>query len=248
MKGLSSGFPDDKTPISGINYLDIHDNFALADQFASKDFDGRLAVDQDLYKIAVTLLYTSLGPIVTHGGSEIMRSKAAAPLKEVVKETRAGYKIYMHGKRDTYNHRAANRFLWETVGSEPSAKNRNDYDDMFRFWQGMNALRSGPHGKAFRVSEPVPEGYYQWILPEEESLLGYLVDQKILVLLNAGPAGYEFTGIELPEGRWKLVANNQAVDPLQGVRDEKSLVHMEGGRPVSIHMKPESLRIWVKDE
>ncbi|MEM9326075.1 MAG: alpha-amylase family glycosyl hydrolase, partial [Bacteroidota bacterium] len=110
MKGLANRFPDDDTPLSGISYLDIHDNFALADQFGGPSFDGRTSVDQDEYKIAVTLLYTTLGPIVTHGGSEIMRSKAAAPLREVVKETRDGYKIYMHGYRDTYNHRTANQF------------------------------------------------------------------------------------------------------------------------------------------
>ena len=42
LKVLSSKFKEDKTPISGINYLDIHDNFALADQFGTDDFDGRL--------------------------------------------------------------------------------------------------------------------------------------------------------------------------------------------------------------
>ena len=77
MLGLANKCVDDKTPLSGISYLDIHDNFALADQFGGAAFDGRHSVDQDEYKIAVTLLYTTLGPIVTHGGSEIMRSKAA---------------------------------------------------------------------------------------------------------------------------------------------------------------------------
>jgi pullulanase/glycogen debranching enzyme len=246
MKGLSAAFPEDKTPLSGINYLDIHDNYAFADQYGGDDFDGRYAVDQDLYKIAVTLLYTSLGPIVTHGGSEIMRSKASAPLMEVVKETNAGFKIYMHGKRDTYNHRAANRFLWENVGAVPKGKNKNDYQNMHAFWKGMNAFRLSDYGKVFRVSKSVPEDYYLWITPDEESMLGYVVDEKIFVLLNAGSENAKFTNIKLPDGNWKLIANNQQVDHVNGVKDKKKISELKGGENLHIEMEAESLRIWVK--
>jgi pullulanase/glycogen debranching enzyme len=246
MMGLSNSFPEDKTPLSGINYLDIHDNYALADQFASLDFDGRYAVDQELYKIAVTLLYTSLGPIVTHGGSEIMRSKASAPLKEVVKETNAGFKIYMHGKRDTYNHRKANQFIWENVGATPTDGNKNDYKNMHAFWKGMNAFRLSDYGKVFRVSEKVPEGYYSWILPDDESMLGYVVDGKVLVLLNAGDAEKTFSGIELPEGKWKLIANNNSVNHVKGVKGNNN--KLKGGGTLDIKVDAEGLAIWVKEE
>jgi pullulanase/glycogen debranching enzyme len=245
MKGLANAFDADKTPVSGISYLDIHDNFALADQFASANFDGRYAVDQDLYKIAVTLLYTTLGPIVTHGGSEIMRSKAAAPLKEVVKETNAGYKIYMHGKRDTYNHRMANRFIWENVGAKPTKTNQNDYENMLAFWKGMNAFRSSIYGAVFRVADPVPQEYYEWFLPEDKSMLGYLVDESVLVLLNAGSQTNEFTNLNLPEGTWRLIAHNRAVDHADGVRDPDLGGQLSGGLQEKISLAPESLRIWV---
>ena len=247
MKGLSGTFPEDKTPLSGINYLDIHDNFALADQFATNDFDGRFAVDQDLYKIAVTLLYTSLGPIVTHGGSEIMRSKGAAPLREVVKETKAGYRIYMHGKRDTYNHRAANHFLWEQAGATPDAQNANDYRNMHAFWKGMNAFRLSDYGKVFRLTEKVPDGYYQWITPEAESMLGYVVDGKVFVLLNAGTSAANFEDVTLPAGNWKLIANNEAVNHLNGVKDERKIMKLKGEQSLDINMQAESLRIWVRE-
>ena len=205
MKGLSAGHPDDKTPLSGINYLDIHDNFALADQFG-ENFDGRYNVDEELYKIATTLLYTSLGPIVTHGGSEIMRSKAHAPLREVVKTTNAGYNTYMHGYRDTYNHRTANNFVWEQVGQSPAGDNQNDYASMHAFWRGLNAFRLSEVGKVFRVAEPVDEGYYAWILPDDESQLGYIVDESILVLLNPGNSEGMFE-FDLPEGNWQLIGH-----------------------------------------
>lgn len=247
MRGLANKFGDDKSPNSGINYLDIHDNFALADQFGTHNFDGRYAVDQDEYKIAVTLLYTSLGPIVTHGGSEIMRSKAHAPLKEVLKVTKAGYKVYMHGYRDTYNHRSANQFLWETVGQKPNAENANDYANMYAFWKGMNAFRLSDYGKVFRISHAVPDGYYQWITPDDESLLGYLVDNRVMVLLNAGTQSNAFHSVSVPEGSWKLVANTKEVNHLKGVSGPKELTHLKGGKSLDIEMEATSLLIWVRE-
>jgi pullulanase/glycogen debranching enzyme len=86
IKALSCTFPTQKNINSGINYLDIHDNFALADQFGKFDFDGRFGVDENRYKIAAALLFTTPGPIVLHGGTEIMRSKGLAPLREIEKE------------------------------------------------------------------------------------------------------------------------------------------------------------------
>lgn len=245
MRGLENKGKEDKTPLSGISYLDIHDNFSLADQFGGPDFDGRTSVDQDNYKIAVTLLYTTLGPIVTHGGSEIMRSKADAPLREVVKTTNAGYTAYMHGYRDSYNHRAANRFRWETVGQKPTRNNSNDYRNMYAFWQGMNHFRLSETGEVLRVAEPVSEDYYQWITPPDESLLGYVINGKILVLLNAGDKEGQFD-FELPEGSWKLIANTTAIDHKNGVKDKKVYRKLAGGRQ-HLSMEATSLRIWVKD-
>lgn len=247
MKGLSKSFPDDKTTLSGISYLDIHDNYALADQFATSDFDGRFAVDQNLYKIAVALLYTTPGPIVTHGGSEIMRSKAMAPNEELLKITGKGFKNYIHGKRDTYNLRAPNRFIWEQVGSTPQGNNENDYKNMQAFWAGMNAFRLSHYGQVFRVDGVLPDGYYEWILPDDESKLGYLVDKKVLVLLNPGQDEFTFHQIFLPEGTWKLIANNIAVDHLNGVEGPQALMRIAGGKHEDINLPAEGLYIWVKE-
>ena len=248
MRGLSNTFPDDKTPLSGISYLDIHDNFALADQFGKENFDGRYAVDQDEYKIAATLLYTTLGPIVTHGGSEIMRSKASAPLREVVKETRAGYKTYMHGYRDTYNHRTANEFDWETVGQRPNADNENDYGSMHAFWKGLNAFRLSEYGRVFRVRDAVPDGYYAWITPSDERLLGYMVDDKVLVLLNAGLEANRFERVRFSEGDWKLIGTTEGLNHIDGVSGKRSYRKVEGGNVLDIDMEPTSLLIWVNTD
>lgn len=244
MKGLSAQLKDDKTPLSGISYLDIHDNFALADQFATKDFDGRFGVDEDRYKIATTLLYTTLGPIVTHGGSEMMRSKGHAPLKEVVKTTKAGYKQYFHGKRDTYNHRTANNFIWDNVGQVPNSDNYCDYANMHAFWKGMNEFRLSEYGKVFRIAEQPNDDYYQFIAPEQESVLGYIVDGKVLVLLNASDKSFTFEVENLPKGKWKLIANNKAVN-VKGVKDKAKFKSLQGGKSQTITIDGTGLKIWV---
>ena len=245
MKALMARLPDDKTPLSGISYLDIHDNFALADQFG-ENFDGRTNVDQDAYKIAVTLLYTTLGPIVTHGGSEIMRSKASAPLQEVVKETNSGFKVYMHGYRDTYNHRIANQFIWETVGQVPNETNKNDYQNMHAFWRGMNKFRLSEYGKVFRVAKAVDDEYYNFIKPAEQSALGYIVDGKVFVLLNAATDPFEFKDTNLPEGKWRMIANNLKVDHVKGVK-EAGISTLKGGKKYNITVPAGGLKIWVRD-
>ncbi len=247
MKGLSNTFKDDKTPISGINYLDIHDNFALADQFGTNDFDGRFAVDQKEYKIAATLLYTSLGPIVTHGGSEIMRNKAGAPSMEVVKETKSGFINYFHGKRDTYNLRKANQFKWETVGQKPRKGNSNDYKNMHAFWKGLNAFRLSDYGKVFRVKDAMPKDYYQWIIPENKSMLGYIIDGKVMVLINAGANSDAFNKITIPKGNWRLIGNSKGINVQDGIRARHHMMNLEEEETIDISMDQTSLQIWVKD-
>ncbi len=247
-KGLSASFTEDKTPLSGINYLDIHDNWALADQFATQNFDGRFGVDEDRFKIAATLLYTSLGPIVLHGGTEIMRSKGAAPLKEVIKKTKSGASIYLHGMRDTYNQRLANNFVWENVGKSKADENSHcDYKNMYEFWRGLNRFRLSEMGKIFQLAEQAKEGYYQWILPANESALGYIVDEKVMVLLNSSTTPFVFNVSDLPKGNWKLIANNKNVNHENGVDDEPQLMKIVGGAPHQIKLDGVSLKIWVKE-
>lgn len=241
---LTNGFPEEIDPNRGINYLDIHDNWALADQFALHDWDGRLGVDEGPFKIAATLLFTSLGPIVLHGGTEMMRSKGHAPLEERVKETASG-PLAFHGKRDTYNLRRANQFVWENVGrTKGDAGSHNDYRGMLAYWKGLIALRLGPHGAVFRIGRQPPEDYYRWIEPEDAHLLGYIVDERVLVLVNTATHAATFTGVDLPAGSWRLVADGQQVDP-NGLEGRRS--HITGGRSHDIRVPATTAMIWVRE-
>ncbi|WNJ21228.1 alpha-amylase family glycosyl hydrolase [Pontibacter sp. G13] len=247
-RALTSHFPDDRTPLSGISYLDIHDNWALADQFAKSDWDGRFGVDEERYKIAALLLYTSLGPIVTHGGSEMMRSKGAAALKETIKETQSGIKVYLHGKRDTYNMRKANQFIWEQAGRTTDEQDIHcDYAGMYAFWQGLNKFRLSEVGQIFRRSEPVDTSYYRWIDTVNPYQLGYLVDGQVLVLINTGGEDHDWDDVYLPEGTWKLVGDLSGFDHEAGVSPKDPDAKMQGGQMRDFRLAGPSFKVWIKE-
>ena len=216
MRGLANTFEDERRPDRGINYLDIHDNWALADRFATTDWDGRFGVEEERFKIAATLLFTSLGPIVLHGGTELMRSKGHAPLQELKKVTRSGELAY-HGKNDTYNLRIANQFIWENKGKSKASGASANYDDMYKYWRGLIALRNSDVGAVLRVGEAQADDYYTWILPQDDKLLGYVITSRILVLINTSDVAARFDLGDLEEGDWQLVANGTQVDHVNGV-------------------------------
>jgi pullulanase len=255
-RALTCSFPGQHTINSGINYLDIHDNFALADQFATYDFDGRFGVDEINYKIAATLLFTTPGPIVMHGGSEFMRSKGMAPLMEVEKEIPSG-KIYFHGKRDTYNMRNANQFVWDNIGlvqinkkigdrSKAIPYTNGDYKGMQAYWKGLIELR-----KRYLLNLPAynensgiaPVSAFKFIEPKYESILGYTIHDKVLILLNTGKQSLELE-INLAPGKWKLVGNSNAIALDAGFAQYHQ--SMNGGAK-KLLLEPTSIQIWVKD-
>ena len=111
--------------------------------------------------------------------------------------------IYIKGRGDTYNLRAANRFLWENVGDASGAV---DFHAMHDWWQGLIALRLSEAGEVFRVGETPPEGWVQFFAPEAApQALGWMVGGQVLVLVNAGDAFAQIP-VDLPDGWWKPVA------------------------------------------
>jgi pullulanase/glycogen debranching enzyme len=245
---LSAGFPDDHTPTAGINYLDIHDNWALADRFATTNWDGRLGVDENRIKIAAALLFTSLGPVVIHGGTEILRSKGHAPLKEIKKYFQGG-SLQFHGKNDTYNLAKANEYIWKNKGKsigDDNDKIKCNYKNIYAFWRGLIKLRNSSIGEVFRIAEKTPDNYYRWFEPENSKLLGYLVSDKIFIALNTDTIGGSFNNVILPDDtQWKLIANIAEVNLENGITDDID-IFLDGGRTYNLTLSAESLKIWIR--
>lgn len=249
MLGLANGFPEERHPNRGINYLDIHDNWALADQLALKNYDGRYGVDEGAFKVASTLLFTSLGPIVIHGGTEFARTKGVAPTTQKIGETKTG-KIWFNGRRDTNTLRNANWFVWEDLGKTtadessyfPGEKAATDFVNMNAWWKGLIAWRLSDKGKVFRTASMPPEGYYQFIAPANPYLLGYSVNGDVMVLVNTEKKANTFTGVTFPAGNWKLIADDKRVDHVNGLGQALQA----GGTAVEITLPARSVKIWLK--
>jgi pullulanase/glycogen debranching enzyme len=234
MSALPNRYAEERLSTDGISYLDIHDNWTLADRYAANDdHNGLEGVDLSAVRIAAGLLLTSAGPVVIHGGTEMLRSKGLAPHEETEAEA-AGGPIRFKGRDDTYNLRAPNRFLWDTLvpGSDQAA--------MRDWWRGLMALRMSEHGSVFRVAD-VPEGHYRWITPPEETLLGYVVGERVLILANSGMHEGLFR-FELPDGGWRQVADAERVD-LDGVESDYAL--LPGGTH-ELRVPAGSFLVWVR--
>ncbi|MEJ2539108.1 MAG: alpha-amylase family glycosyl hydrolase [Gemmatimonadota bacterium] len=235
MRALANDYGEEPETTRGISYLDIHDNWALADRYASgDDHNGLEGVDMAAMRIAGGLLFTSAGPVVINGGTEMLRSKGLAPQEEFEVEV-AGGPIAFKGRDDTYNLRAPNRFLWESLEPGSDAAALRDY------WRGLIALRMSEYGSVFRVAR-APEGHFRWFTPDNHHLLGYLVGERVLVLTNNGLWDQTMT-VDLPEGSWRQVADRERVD-LVGV--EGAHQHLAGGTH-EIPVPAGSFLIWVRD-
>lgn len=226
----------------GLNYTDIHDNWTLADRFATRDWNGLLGVDEPEYRLSAGLLLTSLGPIVLHGGSEIMRSKGLYPIFEEVLQTATG-PIYMKGRHDTYNVRTPNEFIWSTVGAT-GRDGPDDFRAMHAWWRGLIQFRMSEAGSVFRVPAVTP-GHVTFFAPPDEALLGYTVGDRVLVIANAGATDTLLPDVALPPGRWRLIADGQRIDHIRGLRGPDQL--LAGGAPQSIPAPAKALRIWVRE-
>ena len=233
MRALANQYADEPRTTSGISYLDIHDHWALADRYALRDHNGLEGVDLAAMRIAAGLLLTSVGPVVIHGGTEMLRSKGLAPLEGITVEA-AGGPIAFKGRDDTYNLRAPNRFLWDSLVPGGDRAAMRDY------WRGLLALRMSEYGEVFRMVE-VPEGHYRWIAPARGTLLGYVVGEQVLVLANAVTTEGVFQ-FDLPEGPWRQVGDRERVD-LGGVEGEDA--RLGGGRQ-TVRVPAGTLWIWVR--
>jgi hypothetical protein len=190
------------------------------------------------------LLFTTPGPLVLHGGSEFMRSKGLAPLEEIVKEIPSG-KLYFHGKRDTYNVRSANQFIWDNIGKGNSKDpvkpyGNSDFKGMKDFWTNMMNFRKEVLFQlpSFQVSDKKPN--IQFFNFSNPAQLAYMIDEKVLVIINADSKVNTFVGLPMDKG-WnlKLSSNKELLGDLN-----KLVMNSTGVAPA---LEAKSLMIFVKE-
>lgn len=204
-----------ENPIQAVQYVESHDDMALADEISSAPGrDGRSLIPEDIQrnKLTATATLTSLGIVMIAEGQEYLRSK--------------------HGISNTYDR-----------GDELNALNWNDRDrprarEAMAYYKDLTALRNSDPGRAFRVAERPQMDYYQWIMPpQEERALGYIVNAPrqragngFVVLLNAADRETSFD-VPFPAGTWRLIGDGDRV-ALEGLEEHATTV--PGGNTVPV--------------
>lgn len=205
------------SPLNALNYLDCHDNLTLADKL-SVSLPGLLRVEKESrVKLAATLLLTSLGPVLLHAGVEFLRTK---PYDRFAGDGRPVASADGDAVFDANSYRsgpATNHLDWR-------AKAENV--DLFRFWQGLIALRRSALGRPTRPPGAVTPGYFLWFedarnpraLGWELNADGTNGEGRLRVFVNAsgGAAARFATPFPAAEG-WRQVADEGRVDLASGV-------------------------------
>ncbi len=202
-------------PLQAVNYVESHDDMALVDELSLRpDRNGKYvqSYEVQMNKLAVTVLLTSLGIPMINEGQEFLRSK--------------------YGISNTYNKGdAVNAIRWED-------RDRPLAVEAMRYYRDLIALRQSDEGRAFRVAQTPPAGYYTWINPPEPRALGYIVNARgqhagrgFIVLLNSSDNVVNFN-VPLPPGQWRVIGDHQAVNP-QGLA---GFPPMTGGQNVSMRV------------
>lgn len=190
-------------PMQSVNYVESHDDMALVDELSTRpDRDGRRLQTRDVAanRLAATVTFTSLGIPLLQSGQEFLRSK--------------------RGISNTYNR-----------GDEVNALRWDDRDrplaaEAMAYYRGLIHLRQSEKGRAFRVTERPPRGYYRWIETRSDQAIGYIVNAPrihaghgFIVLLNGGTDAVTFP-VPIPAGNWRLIGNGRAIDPAGLPRSE----------------------------
>ena len=182
-------------PLQSVNYVESHDDMALADVLSSRpDKDGRVLTEFDaqMNRLAATMVFTSLGIPMINEGQEFMRSK--------------------RGISNTYNRGdGVNAIRW-TDRDRPIAAETMGY------YKGLIELRSSEAGRAFRVKSTPPSEYVKWIEPPNEKHLGFIINSprihpgnSFAVLMNSDdrPATFQ---VDLPAGKWRVIGDGNKIN------------------------------------
>jgi len=163
--------------------------------------------------------------------------------------------------------RAANQFIWENIGKNSEENNvksnskeipyqNSNFKNMLAYWQGLILLRTQilqplidalpakntnnleSLSKRFVTPSAYTSEFIQFILPENKAMLGYMIGNKILVLINNDnkPNSFDARKMNL-KGRWKLIANSNEIN-LNGI-SQKTLI----GNTI----RPNGICIWLNE-
>ncbi len=175
-------------PWQHVSYVSCHDDMCLYDRLAASFPDADAKTIVRLAKLALTPVLLSQGIPFLFAGEEVLRSK---------KGVRNAYK----------SPDRVNQIDWE---------NLNRYPDYFHYVEGLIHMRR--RHKAFRMGSAEEVRKNLHFIDNEDNLILFRLNgeavgdewKTIYVIINPNSQQKEFT---LPEGRYKVVCENGAVNP-----------------------------------
>lgn len=203
-----------------INYLESHDNHTLGDfirlglhevkhdtVITDLDKHAQLSPKQlALNKLAALFLFTAQGPVMIHEGQEFARSK-------VIAETDAPDKNIGRIDHNSYEKDNATNYI-----NYAHAKLNSELVD---YYKGLIALR-----KANPIFSSAPKSAVKFIDAKDTLVVAFKLDKEeynkvaekksdhsFLVVMN----GHTRKSVDflLPEGEWRVIANDKGVSPFQ---------------------------------
>jgi len=215
------------TPLQAINYLESHDDMALADEVCTRpDQDGRDL--QEMYvqvnRLGATILFTSLGVPMLTEGQEYVRSK--------------------WGHHNTYDKGDdVNALRWLQRERPLAAETMAYYRDLIH-------LRQSEQGRSFRLTERPGNNYYRWLLPKNKLALAYIINMNhthpgasFIVLLNADSTEQQFS-FAFPKGRnWRQISDGKQIF-IEGLPNTPKI---KGGEYKKIRVPPIRSVIFMDD-
>ena len=210
-----------------VNYLESHDGYTLGDfiRIGSKEADEDKSIEDiekhtkltplqlKLNKLAALFLFTSQGIVMIHEGQEFARSKVIYPDNNVQDNNK--------GKMDHNSYEKDNETNY--LNFNHPRINRDLYD----YYKGLIALRnkysslrhSGYDSLRFSDIEDNPFAFCCFLEHSSDNLL---------LLFNADKSKEQ--EFKLPEGEWKILANNEkaGTDSLGKISGSIILPHSTG--------------------
>jgi hypothetical protein len=119
---------------------------------------------------------------------------------------------------------------------------------MYQYWRGLIALRKSKIGEVCRLAEKPPADYVQWFEPPNVMLLGYMIGEKLLVLVNTDTAHGVFNEVRLPaNSRWKLIGDAERVVPEKGIAGKSDSV-LQAVAAMALQVPAQSVKIWMREK
>lgn len=191
-----------KEPGQSINYAESHDNLTLWDKLAATSADLPEEERIKMQKMSLAVLLTSQGIPFLQAGMDFLRTK--------------------FGDDNSYQSPdPINAIDW-------GRKAR--YFDVFAYTKGLIQLRKEHPAFRLRSAEEIAR-HLRFLSMPHEKMVGFTLEdhaggdpwEKIVVIFNANPQGYE---VELPDKDWVVVVNGErsGVDRLHDVTDGRVTV------------------------